>query len=119
MTLWAASAGPWPANMAAIASSVATVLAMIAQAKALLNEGGGGATTSTSSFASYGGSSQAAVNGNGNQQMQSVADGQQNGTYVSQLAQIVGGMPSPVLVYSELRNFEDSVVSMNESQIIH
>lgn len=115
----AASAGPWPANMAAIASSVATVLAMIAQAKALLNEGGGGATTSTASFASYGGSSQAAVNGNGNQQMQSVADGQQNGTYVSQLAQIVGGMPAPVLVYSELRNFEDSVVSMNESQIIH
>ncbi len=92
---------------------------MIAQAKALLNEGGGGATTSTSSFASYGGSSQAAVNGNGNQQMQSVADGQQNGTYVSQLAQIVGGMPAPVLVYSELRSFEDSVVSMNESQIIH
>ena len=115
----AASAGPWPENMAAIASSVATVLAMIAQAKALLNEGGGSGTTSTASFASYGGSSQAAVNGNGNQQMQSVADGQQNGTYVSQLAQIVGGMPAPVLVYSELRNFEDSVVSMNESQIIH
>ena len=115
----AASAGPWPANMAAIASSVATVLAMIAQAKALLNEGGGSGTTSTASFTSYGGGSQAAVNGNGNQQMQSVADGQQNGTYVSQLAQIVGGMPAPVLVYSELRNFEDSVVSMNESQIIH
>ena len=115
----AASAGPWPENMAAIASSVATVLAMIAQAKALLNEGGGGTTTSTASFTSYGGGSQAAVNGNGNQQMQSVADGQQNGTYVSQLAQIVGGMPAPVLVYSELRNFEDSVVSMNESQIIH
>lgn len=115
----AASAGPWPANMAAIASSVATVLAMIAQAKALLNEGGGGGTTSTASFTSYGGGSQAAVNGNGNQQMQSVADGQNNGTYVSQLAQIVGGMPAPVLVYSELRNFEDSVISMNESQIIH
>lgn len=115
----AASAGPWPANMAAIASSVATVLAMIAQAKALLNEGGGGATTSTASFSSYGGGSQSAVNGNGNQQMQSVADGQQNGTYVSQLAQIVGGMPAPVLVYSELRNFEDNVISMNESQIIH
>lgn len=115
----AAGAGPWPANMAAIASSVATVLAMIAQAKALLNEGGGSGTTSTASFTSYGGGSQANVNGNGNQQMQSVADGQQSGTYVSQLAQIVGGMPAPVLVYSELRNFEDSVVSMNESQIIH
>lgn len=115
----AASAGPWPANMAAIASSVATVLAMIAQAKALLNEGGGSGTTSTASFTSYGGGSQAAVNGNGNQQMQSVADAQHNGTYVSQLAQIVGGMPAPVLVYSELRNFEDNVISMNESQIIH
>lgn len=122
-----ASENPWPANLAAIASSVATVLAFIAQAKQMLSstegfEHGGiiGGTSYSGDRVPVRGNSLEMVLTRGQQKtLFDIANGNVGGQNLTQsLVTALRSMPAPTLVYSEFSDFQGRVISLDNSQKI-
>lgn len=122
-----AAENPWPANLAAIASSVATVLSFIAQAKQMLNstegfEHGGiiGGNSYTGDRVPVRGNSLEMVLTRGQQKtLFDIANGNVGGQNLTQsLVTALRSMPAPTLVYSEFADFQGRVISLDNSQKI-
>ena len=125
----AAADEKWPLNLAAIASTIATILSAIAQAKALAAEGhaGGGVIGGTFTGATRGGDdvvmtgrrSELVLNADQQKRLFDIANGSQSPSLAAELAAAMRAMPAPKLVLQELNDFEGKVVTFDETQVIH
>ena len=116
---------PFPANLAALASTMAAVLAAIAQAKALASqqyETGGviggyhGASLGHDNTAISARRGEMVINAQQQRQLFELANGGGlGGGMYSALAQALANMPAPVLDFKEFTNFTNRVASMDET----
>jgi hypothetical protein len=115
---------PWPANIGALASIMATVLAAIAQAKALAaesHEHGGviggkfiGATRGGDDTYIHARRGELMLNADQQRQLYDIANGNTKTNMAAQLAEAIQAMPAPVLVYEEFSRFGQKIVNINE-----
>ena len=116
---------PFPANLAALASTMAAVLAAIAQAKALASqqyETGGviggyhGASLGHDNTAISARRGEMVINAQQQRQLFELANGGGvGGGMYTALAQALANMPAPVLDFKEFTNFTNRVASMDET----
>jgi hypothetical protein len=117
---------PWPANLGAIASVMAAVLAAIAQAKALAaesHEHGGvigdrfvGAVSGPDDVLTTAKRGEMFLNAEQQRRLFDIANGGGSGVnMVAELAAAIQAMPAPVLDYKEFTNFQQRVVTLNEN----
>lgn len=117
---------PFPANIGAIATTLAAILAAIAQAKALADEGhaqggvvGGyaGATMGPDNTVINARKGEMVLNANQQRQLFDIANGGSMGSSLTaSLVAALQAMPAPVLEYSEFARFQGRLVNLNESQ---
>lgn len=117
---------PFPANIGAIATTLAAILAAIAQAKALAAEGhaqggvvGGytGATMGPDNTVINARNGEMVLNANQQRQLFDIANGGSMGSSLTaSLVAALQAMPAPVLEYSEFARFQGRLVNLNESQ---
>lgn len=121
----AVSAGPFPANLAAIATTLAAIVAAIAQAKALVAEshetggvigGFSGATMGHDNTVINARRGEMVLNANQQKQLFDIANGGSTTSLAASLAAAIQSMPAPVLEYSEFTRFEQRVATLNETQ---
>ena len=115
---------PWPANIGALASIMATVLAAIAQAKALAaesHEHGGviggkfiGATRGGDDTYIHARRGELMLNADQQRQLYDIANGNTKTSMAAQLAEAIQAMPAPVLVYEEFSRFGQKITNINE-----
>ncbi|MGJ1042783.1 hypothetical protein ACR77V_13165, partial [Staphylococcus epidermidis] len=120
---------PFPANLAALASTLAAVITAIAQAKALAAEGhehggviGGtftGATRGGDNIVMTGRRSELVLNADQQKRLFDIANGSQSPSLAAELAAAMRAMPAPKLVLQESNDFEGKVVTFDETQVIH
>lgn len=116
---------PFPANLAAIATTLAAIVSAIAQAKALASEGhasGGpvgnrfaGATMGPDNTYIAARRGEMVLNASQQRQLFELANGTGSTGLAAQLASALRAMPAPVLDYSEFTAFQDRVASINEN----
>ena len=116
---------PFPGNIPAIATTLASVLSAIAQAKALLSEAyesggviGGyhGASMGRDNTAVVARRGEMVLNANQQRQLFEIANGgSKAGGMYSALADALRSMPAPVLVYSEFQDFTNKVATLDEA----
>lgn len=122
----AQSAGPFPANLIAIATTVATVLANIVQAKKLFSEGDNYATGGIVPGTSYTGDNVRANVNSGEMilnmdQQRNLLNMANTGAITSEsytllaaaFSESIKNMPAPVLDYSEFTNFTNDIDNRN------
>ena len=119
---------PWPANIGAIASVMAAVLAAIAQAKALAaesHEHGGviggrfvGAVSGPDDVLTTAKRGELFLNAEQQRRLFDIANGGYQPNMAAQLALALQSMPAPVLDYKEFTNFQQRVVALNENTIL-
>ena len=117
---------PFPANLGAIATTLAAVLAAIAQAKALASEshaGGGvvgnaftGATMGADNTVINARKGELVINAEQQRRLYDIANGGAPSSIAASLAAALRNMPSPTLVYSEFSDFQRGIINLNESQ---
>lgn len=117
---------PFPANIGAIATTLAAILSAIAQAKALASEGhahggvvGGyaGATMGPDNTVINARKGEMVLNANQQRQLFDIANGGSMGSSLTaSLVAALQAMPAPVLEYSEFARFQGRLVNLNESQ---
>ena len=117
---------PFPANIGAVATTLAAILAAIAQAKALAAEGhaqggvvGGysGATMGSDNTVINARRGEMVLNANQQRQLFEIANGGSMGSSLTaSLVAALQAMPAPVLEYSEFARFQGRLVNLNESQ---
>lgn len=118
--------GSFPANLGAIATTLAAVLAAIAQAKALAAEshaGGGvvgnaftGATMGADNTVINARKGELVINAEQQRRLYDIANGGAPSSIAASLAAALRNMPSPTLVYSEFSDFQRGIINLNESQ---
>lgn len=116
---------PFPANLAAIASTLAAVLSAIAQAKALAAEGhymGGvvgnsftGATMGPDDTMINARHGELVLNARQQRELFEIANGSGSPSMAAQIAAALAAMPAPVLDYREFTNFTGRVATITES----
>ena len=116
---------PFPANLAAIASTLAAILAAIAQAKALAAESHafGGVVGNTFSGATMGPDDtvinarhgELVINARQQRELYDLANGTQSPGVAATIAAAIAAMPAPVLDYREFTEFTQRVASIDES----
>ena len=109
----------FPAAIPAMATMTATILAAIAQAKSLLaeaHEHGGviggkfvGATRGGDDVAMTGRRGELVLNADQQKRLYDIANGSASSNLTASLVEAFRAMPAPVLVYSELKKFENNV----------
>lgn len=114
----------FPAAIPAMATMTATILAAIAQAKALLaeaHEHGGviggkfvGATSGSDNVLMTGRRGELVLNAEQQKRLYDIANGSASSNLTASLVEAFKAMPAPVLVYSELKHFENSVNILDE-----
>lgn len=119
---------PWPANIGAIASVMAAVLAAIAQAKSLAaesHEHGGviggrfvGAVSGPDDVLTTAKRGELFLNAEQQRRLFDIANGGYQPNMAAQLALALQSMPAPVLDYKEFTNFQQRVVALNENTIL-
>lgn len=119
---------PFPANLAALATTLAAVLSAIAQAKALAAEGhaGGGVVGNRFIGASMGADNttikarrgEMVLNANQQRQLFEIANGGATSSFAASLAAALQAMPAPVLVLQELNDFQSRTASITNNQTI-
>ena len=119
---------PFPANLAALASTLAAVLSAIAQAKALAAEGhaGGGVVGNRFIGATMGGDNttinarrgEMVLNADQQRQLFEIANGGATSSFAASLAAALQAMPAPVLVLQELNDFQSRTTSITNNQTI-
>lgn len=117
---------PFPANLGAIATTLAAVLAAIAQAKALASEshaGGGvvgnaftGATMGADNTVINARKGELVINAEQQRRLYDIANGGAPSSIAASLAAALRNMPSPTLVYSEFSDFQRGIINLDESQ---
>lgn len=117
---------PFPANLGAIATTIAAVLAAIAQAKALAAEshaGGGvvgnaftGATMGADNTVINARKGELVINAEQQRRLYDIANGGAPSSIAASLAAALRNMPSPTLVYSEFSDFQRGIINLDESQ---
>ena len=117
---------PFPANLGAIATTLAAVLAAIAQAKALAAEshaGGGvvgnaftGATMGADNTVINARNGELVINAEQQRRLYDIANGGAPSSIAASLAAALRNMPSPTLVYSEFSDFQRGIINLDESQ---
>lgn len=110
---------PFPANLAALASTLAAVFAAIAQAKALAAEGhehggviGGtftGATRGGDNIVMTGRRGELVLNADQQKRLYDIADGSVPSNLTASLVEALRTMPAPVVEYTELQRFGNKV----------
>lgn len=110
---------PFPANLAALASTLAAVFAAIAQAKALAAEGHehGGVIGGTFTGATRGGDDvvmtgrrgELVLNADQQKRLYDIADGSVPSNLTASLVEALRTMPAPVVEYTELQRFGNKV----------
>ena len=110
---------PFPANLAALASTLAAVFAAIAQAKALAAEGhehggviGGtftGATRGGDNIVMTGRRGELVLNADQQKRLYDIADGSVQSNLTASLVEALRTMPAPVVEYTELQRFGNKV----------
>lgn len=116
----------FPMNLGAIATTLAAVLSAIAQAKALAAEshaGGGvvgrnftGATMGADNTIISARRGELVINAEQQKRLYDIANGGAPTSLAASLAAALQAMPSPTLVYSEFADFQNGIVTLNESQ---
>ena len=119
---------PFPANLAALASTLAAVFSAIAQAKALAAEGhaGGGVVGNRFIGATMGGDNttinarrgEMVLNADQQRQLFEIANGGATSSFAASLAAALQAMPAPVLVLQELNDFQSRTISITNNQTI-
>ena len=119
---------PFPANLAALATTLAAVLSAIAQAKALAAEGhaGGGVVGNRFIGATMGGDNttinarrgEMVLNADQQRQLFEIANGGATSSFAASLAAALQAMPAPVLVLQELNDFQSRTTSITNNQTI-
>lgn len=119
---------PFPANLAALATTLAAVLSAIAQAKALASEGhaGGGVVGNRFIGATMGGDNttinarrgEMVLNADQQRQLFEIANGGATSSFAASLAAALQAMPAPVLVLQELNDFQSRTTSITNNQSI-
>lgn len=119
---------PFPANIAALATTLAAVLSAIAQAKALAAEGhaGGGVVGNRFTGATMGADNttinarrgEMVLNANQQRQLFEIANGGATSSFAASLAAALQNMPAPVLVLQELNDFQSRTTSITNNQTI-
>ena len=119
---------PFPANIAALATTLAAVLSAIAQAKALAAEGhaGGGVVGNRFTGATMGADNttikarrgEMVLNANQQRQLFEIANGGATSSFAASLAAALQAMPAPVLVLQELNDFQSRTASITNNQTI-
>lgn len=119
---------PFPANLAALASTLAAVLSAIAQAKALAAEGhaGGGVVGNRFIGATMGADNttinarrgEMVLNADQQRQLFEIANGGATSSFAASLAAALQAMPAPVLVLQELNDFQSRTTSITNNQTI-
>ncbi len=117
---------PFPANLGAIATTLAAVLAAIAQAKALAAEshaGGGvvgnaftGATMGADNTVINARKGELVINAEQQRRLYDIANGGAPSSIAASLAAALRNMPSPTLVYSEFSDFQRGIINLEEQQ---
>ena len=110
---------PFPANLAALASTLAAIFAAIAQAKALAAEGhehggviGGtftGATRGGDNIVMTGRRGELVLNADQQKRLYDIADGSVPSNLTASLVEALRTMPAPVVEYTELQRFGNKV----------
>ena len=116
---------PWPANLGAIASVMATVLSAIAQAKSLAaesHEQGGviggrfiGAVSGHDDVLTTAKRGEMVLNAEQQKQLFDIANGGMSTNLTASLVSALQAMPAPVLDYKEFTDFSGRVASLNET----
>lgn len=119
---------PFPANLAALATTLAAVLSAIAQAKALAAEGhaGGGVVGNRFIGATMGADNttinarkgEMVLNGDQQRRLFEIANGGATSSFAASLAAALQAMPAPVLVLQELNDFQSRTTSITNKQTI-
>lgn len=119
---------PFPANIAALATTLAAVLSAIAQAKALAAEGhaGGGVVGNRFIGATMGADNttinarrgEMVLNADQQRQLFEIANGGATSSFAASLAAALQAMPAPVLVLQELNDFQSRTTSITNNQTI-
>ena len=119
---------PFPANIAALATTLAAVLSAIAQAKALAAEGhaGGGVVGNRFTGATMGADNttikarrgEMVLNANQQRHLFEIANGGATSSFAASLAAALQAMPAPVLVLQELNDFQSRTASITNNQTI-
>ena len=119
---------PFPANIAALATTLAAVLSAVAQAKALAAEGhaGGGVVGNRFTGATMGADNttikarrgEMVLNANQQRQLFEIANGGATSSFAASLAAALQAMPAPVLVLQELNDFQSRTASITNNQTI-
>lgn len=114
----------FPAAIPAMATMTATILAAIAQAKTLLaeaHEHGGviggkfvGATSGSDNVLMTGRRGELVLNADQQKRLYDIANGSSSSNLTASLVEALQAMPAPVLVYSELKRFENNVNILDE-----
>lgn len=114
----------FPAAIPAMATMTATILSAIAQAKALLaeaHEHGGviggkfvGATSGSDNVLMTGRRGELVLNAEQQKRLYDIANGSASSNLTASLVEALQAMPAPVLVYSELKRFENNVNILDE-----
>lgn len=114
----------FPAAIPAMATMTAAILSAIAQAKALLaeaHEHGGviggkfvGATIGSDNVLMTGRRGELVLNADQQKRLYDIANGSASSNLTASLVEAFKAMPAPVLVYSELKRFENSVDILDE-----
>lgn len=113
---------PFPMNLAAMASTLAAVLAAIAQAKQAVSsfETGGviggykGARMGRDDTYIHARSGEMVINANQQKRLFEIANGHTGMSQTAALVHALSAMPPPVLEYREFKSFTDRVVSLDE-----
>ena len=117
----------FPAAIPAIAAMTASILAAIAQAKALASDTGGyetggviggyrGATMGHDNAVASVRTGEMVINAKQQRQLFEIANGGGSNSLAVSLAQALQAMPAPVLVYSEFQEFGSRVATLDEEQ---
>lgn len=111
-------------KFAALATMTSTILAAIAQAKSLLaeaHEHGGviggkfvGATSGSDNVLMTGRRGELVLNAEQQKRLYDIANGSASSNLTASLVEALQAMPAPVLVYSELKRFENNVNILDE-----
>ena len=111
-------------KFAALATMTSTILAAIAQAKSLLaeaHEHGGviggkfvGATSGNDNVLMTGRRGELVLNADQQKRLYDIANGSASSNITASLVEALQAMPAPVLVYSELKRFENNVNILDE-----
>lgn len=117
---------PWPANLGALATTLAALLSAIAQAKSMLAyEGGGviggyrGATRGQDNTYISARQGEMVLNADQQRQLFNIANGgSQNGGLAAALASALESMPAPILDYSEFVRFKGRVVTLDDISLL-